>query len=139
MSSKITVASANRCDAIRELIPEYAFGLTDPEQTRFVEANLSSCAEAAADLADFQRMQAEMRADVAQIELPPALESKLMAAIAEPAAKPTPVILPDHPPRRRSIPIGWLVAAAAVIVLLLTNGYWLLRVNDLNQQQSQKP
>ena len=77
MSSKITLASANRCDAIRELIPEYAFGLTDPEQTRFVEANLQHCAEAAAELADFQRLQSEMRADVAQIEPPLALESKL--------------------------------------------------------------
>ena len=139
MSAKITVASANRCDAIRELIPEYAFGLTDPEQTRFVEANLSTCAEAAAELADFQRMQAEMRADVAQIEPPVALESKLMAAIAEPVSKsaPAPRIVQDTPPRRRSIPIGWMVAAAAIIVLLVTNGYWLTRVNDLKQQQDQ--
>ncbi len=137
MSSKITVASANRCDAIRELIPEYAFGLTDPEQTRFVEANLSTCADAAAELADFQRIQAEMRADVAQIEPPRALESKLMAAIAEPAAQSTPITTPVTQARRRAIPVGWLVAAAAVIVLLLTNGYWLARVNDLNQQQAQ--
>ena len=137
MSSKITVASANRCDAIRELIPEYAFGLTDPDQTRFVEANLQLCADAAADLADFQQMQAEMRADVAQIELPLSLESKLMAAIAEPELLPTPIMVPHIQPRRRSISVGWLVAAAAVIVLLLTNGYWLTRVNDLNHQQAQ--
>lgn len=139
MSSKITVASANRCDAIRELIPEYAFGLTDPEQTRFVEANLQHCAEAAAELADFQRIQMEMRADVPQIEPPLSLESKLMAAIAEPAVLPTSktVPAPVHPARRRSLPVGWLVAAAAIIVLLLTNGYWLLRVNDLNQQQAE--
>ena len=52
MSSKIAVASTNSCDAIRELIPEYAFGLTDPEQTRFVEANLQLCTDAAADLVD---------------------------------------------------------------------------------------
>lgn len=132
MSSKITVAAANRCDAIRELIPEYAFGLTDAEQTRFVESNLANCADAAAELADFQRLQAEMRADVAQIEPPLSLESKLMAAIAEPLpqqpARAEPVVLP----RRRSIPVGWLVAAAAIIVLLVTNGYWLTRVNDLN-------
>ena len=138
MSSKITVASANRCDAIRELIPEYAFGLTDPEQTRFVEANLSTCAEAAAELADFQRLQAEMRADVAQIEPPLALESKLMAAIAEPAPQSLPVTTAQIQPRRRSIPVGWMVAAAAIIVLVLTNGYWLARVNDLSQQQQQQ-
>jgi anti-sigma-K factor RskA len=136
MSSKITVAAANRCDAIRELIPEYAFGLTDAEQTRFVEANLANCADAAAELADFQRLQAEMRADVAQIEPPLSLESKLMAAIAEPLPQPTartvPLPEPVVLPRRRSIPVGWLVAAAAIIVLLVTNGYWLTRVNDLN-------
>ncbi len=137
MSSKITVASANRCDAIRELIPEYAFGLTDAEQTRFVEANLQHCVEAAAELADFQRLQNEMRADVAQIEPPLALESKLMAAIAEPVSTTSPLIMPAIQPRRRAIPVGWLVAAAAIIVLLLTNGYWLVRVNDLNQQQSE--
>ncbi|MBI1277626.1 MAG: hypothetical protein GC179_05825 [Anaerolineaceae bacterium] len=138
MSSKITVVSANRCDAIRELIPEYAFGLTDPEQTRFVEANLQHCAEAAAELADFQRIQEEMRADVAQIEPPLSLESKLMAAIAEPIAVPTSktaASTPVNPPRRRSLSAAWLVAAAAIIVLLLTNGYWLLRVNELNQNQ----
>ncbi len=139
MSSKITVASANRCDAIRELIPEYAFGLTDPEQTRFVEANLQHCAEAAAELADFQSLQFEMRSDVAQIEPPLSLESKLMAAIAEPTVIPTsktaaPTV---NQPRRRSLSVGWLVAAAAVIVLLLSNGYWLVRVNDLNEQQTQ--
>jgi anti-sigma-K factor RskA len=133
MSSKITVASANRCDAIRELIPEYAFGLTDAEQTRFVEANIASCVEAAAELADFQRMQAEMRADVAQLEPPTSLESKLMAAIANPT--PQPVAAPMPQPRRK-ISVAWLVAAAAILVLLLTNGYWLLRVNDLNQQQT---
>jgi len=137
MSSKITLAAGNRCDAIRELIPEYAFGLTDPEQTRFVEANLSSCAEAAAELADFQRMQAEMRADVAQIEPPVSLESKLIAAITEPISKTIPLTTPRLATRRRSIPVGWLVAVAAIIVLLLTNGYWLARVNDLNQQQAQ--
>jgi anti-sigma-K factor RskA len=139
MSSKITVVSANRCDAIRELIPEYAFGLTDPEQTRFVEANIQHCSEAAAELADFQQLQAEMRSDVSQIEPPLSLESKLLAAIAEPTVLPTSKTAPApvNQVRRRSLPIGWLVAAAAMIVLLLTNGYWLARVNDLNQQQAQ--
>jgi hypothetical protein len=56
-----------------------------------------------------------------------------MAAIADPTPKPMAMPMPQP---RRKISVGWLVAAAAVIVLLLTNGYWLLRVNDLNQQQT---
>lgn len=141
MTAKITVASGNRCDAIRELIPEYAFGLTSPDETRFVEANLQHCADAAAELADFQRLQSEMRTDIAQIEPPLSLESKLMAMIAEPdplpAPAPAPVMMPVAPPRRRSIPVGWMVAAAAIVVLLVTNGYWLARVNDLSQKQTE--
>ncbi len=141
MSSEKIIESATPCDAIRDLIPDYAFGLTDPEQTRLVEATLPLCIEAAAQLADFRQLQDEMRADIAQIEPPPALESKLMAAIAAPAVMPAAAVaVPStsaQPQARRAVPYAWLAAAAAVIVLLLTNGYWLARVDELNQQNAQ--
>jgi anti-sigma-K factor RskA len=111
---------ARVCDTIHDLIPEYAFGLTTPEETRLVESNLALCPEAAAQLADFRRLQEEMRSGVAQLEPPPPLEQRLMAAIAapNPTAKPRP-----HP--------GWLAAAAALLALVVTNVYWLARVDDL--------
>ena len=59
--------SANNCEAVQELIPEYAFGLTPPEQTRLVEANLASCPEASVQLADYREIQDEMRNSVPQI------------------------------------------------------------------------
>ncbi len=149
MSSEQYIGSASNCDALRDLIPDYAFGLTDAEQNRFVEANLPLCAEAAAQLAEFREIQAEMRADVEQIEPPPSLEAKLLAAIAAPEAAtiplPTPapvhtapiVTTPAIAPRRRMIPLGWLAAAAAIIALVLSNGYWLGRVNDLNTEKAE--
>lgn len=138
MSAEQTIGSADRCDAIRDLIPDYAFGLTDAEQTRLVEAHLPLCAEAAAQLAEFRQLQDAMRAEVAQIEPPPALEAKLMAAIAAPDREhpARPHSLPAAVPPRRRLPYAWLAAAAAIIALVLTNGYWLTRVNDLAQQNA---
>lgn len=132
------------CDALLELVPDYAFGLTDADQTRLVEAGLARCPEAAAQLAEFQNLQAAMRASVAQVEPPPALGARLMAAIAAeapaPAAPPALPVIPaapiPHPelvrPRRR-LRVAWLVAAAAVVALIATNVYWLTRVADLTQ------
>ncbi len=114
------------CDTIRELIPDYAFGLTDPEETRLVESRLDSCPEAAAQLTDFQSLQAEMRAAVPQIEPPARLGERLMAATATPA----------HParPRRQAWRQVWLAAAMALIALVVTNVYWLARVGDLTRR-----
>jgi hypothetical protein len=118
------------CDAIRELIPEYAFGLTDAEQTHLVESSLASCPDAAAELADFRRIQDEMRAGVPQVEPPPGLEDRLMAAIAAPVIA--------APPTRRKLHIAWWIGAAAVLALVVTNVYWLMRVNGLNQTIQQR-
>jgi anti-sigma-K factor RskA len=120
----------NECDDVRALIPEYAFGLSDAAETRLVEATLADCPDAASDLAAFRAIQAEMRSGVAQIEPPADLRTRLMASIEtrEPAPKPAAI---------RRLPVPWLIAAAAVLVLLLTNVFWLNRVNDLSNQQSQ--
>lgn len=117
------------CDAIRQLIPDHAFGLTDPQETHLVESNLAYCPEAAEQLADFRQIQAEMRASVTQIEPPAQLGERLIAAIAAPTATAQPR---QQPFRRVS-----LIAAAAVIALIITNTYWLIRVNDLARRQSE--
>lgn len=118
---------ASDCDAIRELIPNYAFGLTDSEETRLVESNLASCPEAADQLADFRRIQAEMRVGVPQVEPPPQLAERLMAAIATPAKV--------EKPHRPHIHRLWWAVAAAVIALIITNVYWLNRVNGLSERE----
>lgn len=117
------------CQDILELIPEYAFGLTDAEQTRLVEANLTACPEAAAQLADYRQMQTEMRAAVPQHEPSPALAERLMTAITAPSV--------THAPAqasRRVLPLAWLAAAAAVVALILSNVYWLARVNEYDRR-----
>ncbi|MBI5667297.1 MAG: anti-sigma factor [Chloroflexi bacterium] len=127
MSSRNDTHAAPDCDSVELLIPDYAFGLTTPEETRLVETNLAACPEAVAQLADYRQLQDEMRLSVPQIEPSPDLEARLMAAIAPAAPAQTP---------RRVQPLAWL-AAAAIVALALTNIYWLVRVNDLTARQAE--
>jgi anti-sigma-K factor RskA len=130
MSSRQVIESAPDCDAIQELIPDYAFGLTSPEETRLVEASLTSCPDAAAQLADFRHMQEEMRAGVPQVEPPAQLAKRLLEATAAPTAAPvSPRRLPFHP--------AWLAAAAALVALVITNVYWFARVEDVSRQTAE--
>ncbi len=151
MSENQTTDLLNDCDALLDLVPDYAFGLTDPEQTRLVEAGLSRCPEAVAQLGEFRYLQEEMRANVAQVEPAAALGARLMAAVAASSAAPAAVdsmsvrpTAPSLPPAaapsapqiirpRRRLRAAWLVAAAAVIALVATNAYWLTRVTSLTQ------
>ncbi len=116
------------CDVILELIPDYAFGLTDATETSQVEAQLEHCPEAAAQLADFRRLQGELRAGVPQLELPPLLGERIMSAAFTSAR--------TVKRRRQPFRLAWLAAAIAVIAFVVTNIYWLVRVDDLQRRQS---
>ena len=117
--------AASDCDAITELVADYAFGLTSADESRLVESRLPACPEAASQLSDFRRLQDEMRLGVPQVEPPAALGDRIMAAAAVTAtAVPRPRVTPLNANR------GWLAAAAAVALLLLTNIYWLSRVSE---------
>jgi anti-sigma-K factor RskA len=128
MSPETHTQTAHNCDAIEDLIPDYAFGLTDAETARLVESNLPHCPEAAAQLADFRRIQESLREDVPQIEPPQGLEARLLAKISAPE-----VSAAVQPPKRHW---AWW-AAAAVIALVLTNLYWLVRLNALEQRHEE--
>jgi anti-sigma-K factor RskA len=134
MSPQQRNGTAGICDTVGELIPDYAFGLTDPEETRMVEANLTYCPDAAEQLADFRRIQSEMRTGVSQVEPSPQMGARLMAAITAPAV-PAPVSRLSWRPFTRPFNRVWL--AAAVIALILTNVYWFFRVHDLTQRTNE--
>lgn len=133
MSANQNPDSAHDCDNMLDFIPDYAFGLTDPETTRWIEANLAGCPQAVQLLDEYRGLQADMRADVPQIDPPLALAGRLMAAVIAESSTPA-VVLPRQ---RRGLHPVWLIAAAAVIALVLTNVYWFARVDDLSRQQAQ--
>jgi len=135
------------CETLLELIPEYAFGVTEPEQSRLIEASLPHCPQAAALLAEYRTLQDELRSGVAQVEPSPELGARLMTAIAEPLPftphPPAPAAVPSaektspSKARTRVMRLAWIAAAAAVLALVLTNIYWFTRVNALTESQAQ--
>ncbi len=125
------------CHSILELIPDYAFGLTDAAETRLVESNLARCPEAASQLADFQRLQIEMRAAVPQVEPSAALGERLMAAIQS-----TPAVQPQVRTASQPIPARrWnarvILAAAATLLLIASNVFWIAQAQQSRAQQQQ--
>ncbi len=149
MSVNPPTQTALDCEALTQLIPEYAFGLTDDAETLLVEANLARCPEAQTLLADYRALQVDLRASVVQVEPSPELGTRLMAAVRADAAHPpsepvTPSapapaplsvpVAPALPRRSRRVYVAWIAAAAALIGLVITNAYWFSRVNDLSDR-----
>jgi anti-sigma-K factor RskA len=127
MTSQLT---GEKCEELLALIPAYALRATDPDETAFVEANLTSCPQAARALEDYTRLAAEMRADVKQVEPPSGLEERLMARLTT-AERGQPRII--H--RSRSLWVSVAAAVAVIALLVGTNAYWLMRVNELARER----
>lgn len=68
------------CDAARDLIPAYAFGLADADEAALVEASLPHCPDLVAELESYTALAAPMAATVPQIAPPPSLYGRLMSA-----------------------------------------------------------
>ena len=144
------------CETLKELIPAYSVGATDPEETALVERLLPLCPEAAIELDEYLAMGQAMLRTVPAAQPPAALHDKLMAAVAASAAntstppaqtttiRPTSgVRLPAAPPvvaeRPRVLPLNrWIaaLAVAAAALLIVSNVYWVSQVNGLHQQQN---
>src|SRR5215211_8148363 len=106
------------CEALLELIPEYAFGVTEAEQSRQIEASLPHCPEATALLEDYRHLQDELRAGVPQVEPSLELGTRLMAAVAEPipfthyppAPVPVTSVEKTSQSRTRTMRVAWVAA-----------------------------
>lgn len=131
------------CDELLLLVPAYAIGATDPDETALIEAEIARCPEAQAELDSFRALADDLRAGVPQIEPSAALKSRLIAAtqpappITLPASTAQPTPLPRLIPRRRPL---WVTLAAALFFLLIgTNAFWIIRTNQLEQQAEANP
>jgi anti-sigma-K factor RskA len=126
------------CADLMALIPAYAIGATDRDETVFVERNLDACPEARQALDDFRELADQLRAEAPPVAPPPALEAKIMAAAR--MAKPLPAapVVPAVVARPKTRTSGWplvagLAAAVALIVFAVSSVYWSGRVNGLNE------
>ncbi|MBC7870976.1 MAG: hypothetical protein H7Y09_09075, partial [Chitinophagaceae bacterium] len=109
------------CESLRALIPAYSMNMTDPEEVRFIESSLASCPEAAAELAEYQRLAESFLDSAPQVQAPPHLAYRL---IEQANATKAVAVRPQSAPimhKRRSFPrvvfVAWGIAAALLIVM----------------------
>lgn len=134
------------CSQVLALIPAYALGATDPEETRLVQSGLARCPNAALALAEYTDMTEQMLFSGPQVVAPEHLAQRLQVALS--AQNIPPVISGTSKPieekpkrwgldRLWSFPVLGFAAAALTLLLLVTsNLYWANRYNDLAAQQS---
>jgi anti-sigma-K factor RskA len=137
---------------IEALIPAYALGATDPEETRQVEAHLSDCAPCRDWLAEYQRLGDALLFAAPPMPAPPHLAGQLRRAIESAAPRPGAVVTPPTSPysgpsaaRTRRVAsrwawlAGWRLPAlgavvAALVLLIATNAYWYTRSTAAERQ-----
>ncbi|GAB4529921.1 MAG: hypothetical protein OHK0046_50170 [Anaerolineae bacterium] len=133
-------------DTLRDLLPAYSLGLTDPEESALVESLLANSPEAAAEAAEYQAMAEALLTSAPQIAPPARAFTRLMQAAASPtmptmpAASPRPGAMPTPaaplPTTKKTVvTFSWrerliLVAAAAMFMLLF--GFNLLALSRLD-------
>lgn len=141
------------CDELRDLLPAYSIGATTPEETARVQELLPRCPDVAEEMADFVALAEDMALTVEPVQPAPHLHDKLMAAaIAEKAAnKPqsesagkatsssqtipfptTEATGPQMLPRSRWT--AWLIAAAASILLIASNAFWVYQFSETSDE-----
>jgi hypothetical protein len=139
------------CDEVRDLAPMVVTGALDPDVMDAVREHVAGCDDAHAELQELGEATTALLETVEPVEPPAALKGRLMAAAEadlvegrHPAtavpervpAEPAPIVdLAAERTRRRSR-IGWLVAAAAVIVAVALGTWNITLRQDLSSAQA---
>jgi len=94
------------CVAVRELLPEAALGVVDPERRASLDRHIAWCAACRKEARDLERAAATMAFTLAPADLPPELEDRVAQVVHE-AHRATRGI-----PRRRGRSVAILLAAS---------------------------
>jgi len=71
------------CDRLRELIPAYTIGATDPDETALVEALLPNCPEISVEIAEYASMSRAFLYTMSLEQPPASLHDKLLTRIRQ--------------------------------------------------------
>jgi anti-sigma-K factor RskA len=121
-------------ESIEGLIPAYALGAADPDESRIVEAHLVACATCRDLLAEYRDLSGDLLFAAPAMAAPAGITERMRERL-------TPV-------RHEAAPRAWWTRlrgallvpalAAAVLLLLITNIYWFGRMNRLDRQVAQQ-
>jgi hypothetical protein len=128
-----TNSNSSLCEEVLNLIPAYAFGATDPEETRFVEKHLSDCPEAVAELSLYGEVRDGMLFETPLVTAPAHLAQKVSQIPKSPVTRPQNV---SPLPTGSRINFGWAAAAAALILFVISNLYWFTQVQGIQAERA---
>ena len=139
-----------------ELIPAFAIGATDTEESMQVQRYLAEDPSAAEELADFAQMADALLFAMPMVEAPATVETRLFAALNPQTVTDMPSYSPSAETKRQAqngngakseaahwwqtlfgqlFSPQWAIAFAALALLLLVNGYWMAQMSKLRQNQ----
>lgn len=139
------------CAQLEALLPSYAMGITDPDESLLVERLLVDCPEYQQELDVYKDLSESLLYAVPQVIPPDSLAAKLQQRIAaaekaEPSQTPPPdtsspaaPVVIEHTIARPNFGASrWIVggAAAVVIAALVLIGYLVTEINNLRESQS---
>ncbi len=118
-------------ETIRDLIPAYALGATEADESAQIETHLRRCSQCRALLADYQILSDDLLYTIPPVAAPSHLAEDLRRRLvpAEPVPKPV---------RRRwrfdqvRVP-AFAMLAASLILLVVTNVYWISRTTRVER------
>jgi anti-sigma-K factor RskA len=121
-------------ESIEGLVPAYALGAADFDESRTVEAHLAACATCRDLLAEYRELGSDLLYAAPPMAAPAGLTERMRERLA--------------PPRHEAVRGAWWTRlhgaffvpalAAAVLLLVITNVYWFGRVNHLDRKVTEQ-
>ena len=143
----------DRHATIGAMLDEYALGQLSQDERRDVEKHVRECDLCAADLRELSVVMEGIAHSVEPVAPSPALKQRVLASLAQQPQEPsrraseasavvTPLRHSTSSPVRRSVNLGWLAAAALVIIGLGTALYSSINtrrllIDDVQQAQAE--
>ncbi len=135
------------CDEARDQAAGFVLGALTPDEERAVREHLATCQEAHEEFAELGSVVPALTASVEQVEPPPALRERIMAAAAADLRERAPATVPSVAPavlprpvaasnveqfrpiaaRSRAPRFGWVLGLAAVLAIAAL-GVWNVRL-----------
>mgnify|MGYP002859487823 CR=1 FL=1 len=128
------------CDELRSLLPAYVIGAADADEIARVRVLLEQCPEASADMEEYAAVSAGLYTQIAPVIPPADLHDRILGKVSVQADLPPPTFVPVAVPRsvkrdsRRAV--AWALSAAAALLLIASNVYWLRRVDGLETEMN---
>lgn len=117
-------------EEIEGLIPAYALGATDPDESQVIEAHLRSCSLCRALLVEHRNLVDDLLFAMSPMSAPVGITERMQRRLA--STKPSRTPRPWWTRLRTGLLVPTL--AAAIVLLVGTNVYWLGRTNELERR-----